>query len=80
MNINCNQKLAHLSNIDVTNILIPGYVEKSDLCTSIGYFKSKIRDILFKLQKEGDKIMWDPMDRNFNVKFTEGPCWTWGLK
>ena len=44
---------------------------------TILYFKSKTRTLLNQLQCKGDIKEWD--DRNFNLKFLEGPSWTWGL-
>ena len=61
----------------VNNIIIPGSSINSDLCTTVGFFKCKVRSILLQLQSKGDSKTWD--NRNFNPKFINGPCWTWGM-
>ena len=39
-------------------LIIPGNVINSDLTMSIGTFKSRLRDLLIKLQNQGDPIEW----------------------
>ncbi len=79
-NSHAEKRYIDASNINNSNILIPGSIENSDLWATVGYFKSMTKALLHKLQKQGDAIIWDSMDRNFILKFIEGPCWTWGLK
>ena len=39
-------------------LIIPGNVINSDLTMSVGTFKSRLRNLLIKLQKEGDPNEW----------------------
>ena len=66
-------------DLNDNDIIIPGSCINSDFCTTIGFFKYKIRQILYDLQNRGDVICWDSMNRNFEIKYLGGPSWTWGV-
>ena len=61
----------------INDIIIPGSSINSDLTTPVGFFKSKTRSILLQLHNKGDATVCDY--RNFDPKYIDGPCWTWGL-
>ena len=61
----------------INNVIIPGSSINSDLSTPVGFFKNKVRSLLQQLQNKGNANAWD--NRNFEPKYIDGPCWTWGL-
>ena len=61
------------SKPNTNNIIIPVSDLNTDLATSIGYCKNKLKNDIIKIQKLGNSVVWD--DTNSNRSALAGLQW-----
>ena len=54
----CKDKIFNRCIPSDTGIIIPGNSKNSDLSSSLGYIKTKLKDFLLSSQKSGNQVTW----------------------